>query len=95
MYHGAVVCAMNGTPGMMTSAKGQYQFDGNAGVLAAVHEMLLQSHVPQVGGWVGAMRLERVVLCSKKCLLSEGSYLLPVYPLYYVHSHAALIHASR
>lgn len=32
--------------GMATSAGGQYQFDGNAGVMAAVHEMLMQSHVP-------------------------------------------------
>ena len=34
--------------GMMTSAKGQFQFDGNAGILAVVHEMLLQSHISQV-----------------------------------------------
>lgn len=34
--------------GMITNAGGQYQFDGNAGLLAVVHEMLLQSHIPQV-----------------------------------------------
>lgn len=41
--------------GMVTDAKGAFQFDGNAGLLAAVHEMLLQSHIPQMISFLPAV----------------------------------------